>query len=66
MNFDFETGNRFHANSLNMQREVLPSINTPNIQISYEIHANVAHEGFMGTSQDLPSITFPVYITLDP
>ena len=66
MNFDFETGNRFHSSSLKMQKEVLPSINTPNIQIVYEIVASVSHQGMMGASQDVPELIFPIHITLDP
>ena len=45
---------------------MLPSISTPNIQISYEIVASVSHEGMFSASQDLPSVIFPIYVTVDP
>ena len=49
-----------------MQNDVLPSVKTPNIKIEYEIIAMVSHEGMFSSSQDVPSVCFPLYVTLDP
>ena len=45
---------------------MLPSVQTPNIQISYEIVTSMGHEGIFSSSQDVPSVHFPIYVTLDP
>lgn len=63
---DFETGRSLPLALRRMQHDVLPSVDTPNIKISYEIVAMVSHEGMFSSSQDIPSVCFPVHITNDP
>ena len=66
MRIDFETGNPLHPTVHQMQQDVLPSVQTPNIQISYEVVTSMGHEGIFSSSQDVPSVHFPIYVTLDP
>lgn len=63
---DFESGNPMPFVLKQMQHEILPSVSTPNLKISYELEAAVLHEGALSSSQDLPSLKFPLHVTLDP
>lgn len=63
---NFETGQQLPMVLKQMQHEVLPTVDTPNIKISYELEAIVMHEGTLSPNQDLPSLKFPLVVTLDP
>lgn len=47
---DFEKGSALPMRLKQMQHEVLPSVNTPNIRIEYEIISMVSHEGMFSSS----------------
>jgi len=47
---DFETGHPMPFNLRKMQHDILPSIDTPNIKISYEIETIISHEGMFSPS----------------
>ena len=66
MPYDFETGHPMTKQLIQMQKDLLPSVNTANIKIEYEIEAMVAHEAYFSSGQDVPSVKMPLYITLDP
>jgi len=66
MTYDFEKGTPLQKALLQIQHDVLPSMNTPNIRIEYEVIAMVSHEGLFSSSQDLPSVHLPLYVTVDP
>ena len=63
---DFATGHPMSANLRRMQHEVLPSVKTKNIKIEYQIEAIISHEGMFTASQDVPSLIFPLHVTVDP
>ena len=63
---DFESGAPLPMELKQMQHEVLPSCQTPNLRIEYEIIAMVSHEGMFSASQDVPSVHMPLYVTVDP
>lgn len=63
---DFEKGTPLSLPLRAMQHDVLPSVNTPNIKIAYEIIAMVSHEGMFSSSQDVPNVHMPLYVTVDP
>ena len=41
-------------------------MNTDHIKIEYLIEVMVSHEGMITASQDVPTLVFPLYITVDP
>lgn len=47
---DFEKGTPLPMPLRQMQHEVLPSVNTPNLKIDYDIIAMVSHEGMFSSS----------------
>jgi len=47
---DFENGKPMPLKLRMIQHEILPSIDTPNIKISYEIEAIINHEGIFSSS----------------
>ena len=49
-----------------MQRDLLPSLNTPSLRIEHEIVAMISHESMFSSSQELPSVHLPLYVTVDP
>ena len=63
---DFERGTPLSINLKRMQHDVLPSVCTPNLKIQYEIIAMVSHEGMFSSSQDVPNVHMPLYVTVDP
>ena len=66
MRIDFENGSPLHIHLHRMQHDVLPTTASDNLKISYEIVASVSHSGMFSSSQDVPSLHFPVHLTLDP
>ena len=50
---DFKNGKPMPHKLQVMQHEILPSVDTPNIKISYEIEVIINHEGILGSSKDI-------------
>jgi hypothetical protein len=45
---------------------LLPSIDSELIKVSYNIEISIGHSGSFGKAFDLPSITLPIDITVNP
>jgi len=64
---DIETGRPLPWQLLQMQNEMLPSVNTPNILVRYDLVVQAYHEGLFGNSdEEIPALILPIYLTLDP
>ena len=48
-----------------IQHELLCSMDTPLIQVSYKLEAYILHEGLVGPRQEVPSLFFPCIVTRD-
>lgn len=66
MKYDFDTGNELPSTILKMQNDMLPSLDTPNIKVRYEIVTSIFHDSVLSTKQNLPSLFIPISIAVDP
>jgi len=48
-----------------MQHDVLPSVDTPNLKIQYQVVTSLFHESVVSTKKNLPSLEIPMTIALD-
>jgi len=62
----FESGKLLPNAQRRMQDQLLPSLNTPNMRIEYEVIAMVSHESMFSSNQELPAVHLPLYVTVDP
>ena len=63
---DMDRGIEFSAVSKQIQHEIICSMDTPNIQVSYHVEIQVCHEGTFGiATNEVPGIFFPFIITRD-
>jgi len=67
MKKSFEDGRDINKTCMELQSEVLPSVDTNLIKVSYEIECRIAHETMMGWEYDMKEgITFPMIVARDP
>lgn len=66
MLYDFEDGKDLPIELKAMQHDILPTMNTDLINVSYKLEVIVKHEGMMSTKQEVPSIFFPIVVAKDP
>jgi hypothetical protein len=63
---DMDRGYELSPISKQIQHEILCSMDTQNIKVSYRIEVSVCHEGAFGMSNaEVPSVFFPLVITRD-
>lgn len=62
---DMDRGVPLPSISKEIQHEILCSMDTPNLKVSYRLEAAVCHESFGGEKTEVPSVFFPVIITRD-
>lgn len=63
---DMDRGLDLSAVSKQIQHEILCSMDTPLIQVSYRIEVQVCHEGAFGNANnEVPGVFFPFVITRD-
>lgn len=63
--YDMDSGNNLAPLMKQIQHEMLCSMDTDFIKVSYKLEATVLHEGVFGSNAEVPSISFPVVITRD-
>jgi len=67
MKKSFEDGRDLNKILMELQNEVIPSVDTNLIKVSYEIEVRVAHETMMGWDYDMKeSVSFPMIVARDP
>lgn len=64
--YDLETGAPNLFNTHKWDTELIPSMDTPNIKVSYTIEMGVWHDGAFQSVQEIPSVHFPLWIARDP
>jgi len=48
-----------------IQHEMICSMDSEFIKVSYRLEVTVLHEGMLGSNAEVPSIFFPVVVTRD-
>lgn len=63
---DLETGQNLPMEMKTLQHQMLPTMDTEMIKVSYEITCVILHDTAFKDSQCLPTVTLPLTVTLDP
>lgn len=67
MKKSFEDGRDLNKTLMELQGEVLPTINTNLIKVDYEIEVRIAHETTFGFEYEMKEgVTFPMIVARDP
>lgn len=63
---DFDDGSDMPIELKSMQHEFLPTVNSDLIKIDYHLECVVSHEGLLNIKQEVPSLNWPINVTVDP
>jgi len=66
LKFDPFACKAFSSMHLRQMGEMLPTVDTPLLKVSYRMEVSICHEGFLSSSKDLPSMWFDFAITKNP
>ena len=66
MTYDIEDGRPIPLELKESQFHFVPTMNSHLINVSYQLECVVAHDGVINSKQEVPSLFWPIVVTLDP